>query len=182
MKIAVYSGTFDPVHNGHIELAKKALDHVDEVAFVVEPSSWSKEGVASLEHREDMVELAIDNLDRILLVKNASQGRHTTESILRSIKEHYKDVPELYFLMGADTFATIGSWKDFSNIKDYSFIVAERGVDDSVMVRSLSTKLDIELYEIEALSGASSSQIRDGQSSDTPPSVQSYIKNKDLYA
>jgi len=109
-RVGIYSGTFDPVHVGHITLAREALEQcgLDKVFFLVEPRPRRKQGVKALEHRYEMVKLAIkqdSNFGSILL----NQQRFTAVGTLPVLQERFRGA-ELYMVMGDDMLGHFADW------------------------------------------------------------------------
>ena len=136
MKICISGGTFDPIHNGHIEIAKIALSQfdLDKVIFMPTGNSYMKSDVTPSIHRYNMLKLAIEGIDKFeisdLEIKRA--GYTYTKDTVAYFKENYPD-DELYFLIGTDTLFMLEKWYEpeylFNNL---IFIVAKRGDADSV--------------------------------------------------
>src|SRR5688572_27140829 len=105
MKIGIYSGTFDPIHLGHVAFAKEALKQcgLEKVYFLVEPRPRRKQGVKALEHRQAMVELAIAKepaLGSIIL----DHARFSVRQTLPVLQARFEG-SEIVFLMGDDMLA-----------------------------------------------------------------------------
>ena len=136
MKICISGGTFDPIHNGHIEIAKIALSQfdLDKVIFMPTGNSYMKSDVTPSIHRYNMLKLAIEGIEKFeisdLEIKRA--GYTYTKDTVAYFKENYPD-DELYFLIGTDTLFMLEKWYEpeylFNNL---IFIVAKRGDADSV--------------------------------------------------
>jgi len=126
-KVGIYSGSFDPVHDGHVAFAIQAANQcgLDKVFFMVEPSPRRKQGVKALEHREAMVALALKPykiLSQIIL----SQDRFTVELTLPQLLSRFKGA-KLYFLMGDDVFTRLQNWGNINNlVETVEFIVGTR--------------------------------------------------------
>ena len=89
-KRAIYSGTFDPITNGHLDIIKRALKVFDEVIIAI-ASSTSKKPMFSIESRVKLVKLATKELDSVevkpftnLLVDFAKQNN--TTHIIRGLR------------------------------------------------------------------------------------------------
>ncbi|MDD6269829.1 MAG: nicotinate (nicotinamide) nucleotide adenylyltransferase [Oscillospiraceae bacterium] len=115
-RTGIYGGSFDPVHKGHIHLAKTAMKYfdIDEVIFVpakVSPFKQSKTDVTEGKHRLAMLRLALENepsmsvSDYELLQENVSYTIYT----VRHMKELYKE-DTLVLLMGSDMFLSFQKW------------------------------------------------------------------------
>jgi nicotinate-nucleotide adenylyltransferase len=102
----LYGGVFDPPHNGHVALARAALEHFDLqqllVLVVVDPGHKSVE--LDFEARYKLTRHAFDGLPRTRL---HPEGHARTADALR--KHHFADA---IFLIGADEFAALPTWKD----------------------------------------------------------------------
>lgn len=110
MKIGIYPGAFDPVHDGHVAFARAAQDThgLDKVYFLPEPSPRYKQGVKALEHRLAMVQLAIKDQQDLgaIQLDQARFSVHETWPILNARFEG----SEVYMLLGSDVAARLASW------------------------------------------------------------------------
>lgn len=182
MKVAVFSGTFDPIHIGHMAIAKEALKYVDEVAFLVEPKPRRKTDITKLLHREAMVKSAIIGEPKFKVISNIQNSSHNTQEVLGILKQHYSlSDTEPYWLMGADIFSHIHSWKDLDNCRKYPFIVAARGKHDIEAITQLSAELSLLVEQIDIDLSVSSSKVRQGNLSLTTSKVADYIRKNKLY-
>lgn len=126
-KIGIYSGSFDPVHDGHIAFAKEAmaLAGLDKVFFLVEPRPRRKQGVKAFEHRIAMMQLAIAK-DKELGLIVLEQTRFDVMETWPQIQARFKGA-ELFMLMGEDVFGRLSSWPRVDTlISSASFIVGLR--------------------------------------------------------
>lgn len=117
MNIGIMGGTFDPIHNGHIILAKYAMElfSLDEVWFMPNGNPPHKENERSefqTKHRVEMVRLAIQNEERFLLELHEVERKEINYSYL-TMEHMRKTYPEhhFYFLLGADSLFTLDKWK-----------------------------------------------------------------------
>lgn len=136
--IAIFGGTFDPVHVGHLAVARAALRrfHLDEVWFVPSgvPPHKPRHAPASFPDRYAMVALACAEHPHFLpsLAEAGADhsGLHTFYSIdtvggFRKRLTHPHD--RLYFIIGADAFLHLPTWKSYEALLDScDFIVASR--------------------------------------------------------
>ena len=115
--VAVLGGTFDPVHAGHLALARAALKHlpIDRVIFLPTARSPFKksEPVASGPERFALLVLATRHEPRFevspLELESPRAPRYTLDS-LREIRRHYRP-RALWWLMGMDNLAGFAQWK-----------------------------------------------------------------------
>jgi nicotinate-nucleotide adenylyltransferase len=106
MSTGLYGGVFDPPHNGHVALARAALDQFDFqrllVLVVVDPGHKAVD--LEFERRFELARLAFADLPRTTVTP---EGHARTVDALRA--HHFADA---LFLVGADEFADFLSWKD----------------------------------------------------------------------
>ncbi len=121
-RIGLFGGSFDPVHNGHLTLAKacKASAHLDEVWFIPTTVQPLKPygPVASNEDRLAMLRLAIESLPQkdqegfsVSTIEIDRGGTSYTIDTLRTIREQ-DSTSELFLLMGADTLQDFQKWQE----------------------------------------------------------------------
>jgi nicotinate-nucleotide adenylyltransferase len=136
MKVGVFSGTFDPVHAGHLSAAANALElhGLGKVLFVPEAAPRLKSSVTAFEHRWAMLELALD--DPRFALWRASQAQHDGHT-LREISAAHPGA-ELFMLAGSDVVSDDNRWPDGSGIDaaGAGFIVVPRTPQSSAALRS----------------------------------------------
>jgi len=186
VKVAILGGTFDPIHNAHLAMAREAMRHLnlDQVLFIPAWSPPHKIGSqgAAFEHRYRMVELACQGEpkfvpSRIEEGSERSYSIHTIELLKRQRPQDH-----FYFLIGADAFSDIETWHRWREVLSaIEFVVISRpghdyDVPDGARVHALET-LDLQV---------SSSLIREqlaagGEPKVLPPAVLAYIREHGLY-
>lgn len=120
-RVGLLGGTFDPVHNGHLDLAAKTAQLFDlqEVLFIPVSQSPHKldDQPTSSRHRVAMLELALEQKPRfsIELFEVEKGGVSYTIETLSRLKEKYPDW-ELFLILGADAFLLMDTWKNFTEI------------------------------------------------------------------
>ncbi len=129
MPIAIFGGTFDPIHNAHLRVAREAADAfaIDRVLFIPAAHPPHKPGqtTESFEHRYRMVQLACA-ADARFEPSRIEEGPGPSYSILTIEKLRVRD-PEPYFLIGADAFAEIDKWNRWREVvARVRFIVVTR--------------------------------------------------------
>lgn len=123
MKIAVYVGSFNPVHKGHIKVIKKILkEYVDKVIIVPTMSYWNKNNLISVNDRINMLKL-YETKDIVIDTKN--NNYEFTYQILRNIQNDYKN-NKIYLVIGDDLLKDFDKWKNVSEILKYNIIVIKR--------------------------------------------------------
>lgn len=114
-KIGIMGGTFNPIHNGHLYLAREALKQLelDEVFWLVSGTSPHKDNeILSRATRREMVSLAITGMEHMVLcdyeIKKEAKG-YTYET-LEALQQLYPD-SIFYFIMGEDSLRAFDTWK-----------------------------------------------------------------------
>lgn len=115
MKVAIISGTFDPVHNGHVEMAKLAASklELDEVWFLPERLPRNKLGVTSYEHRLSMLNLVAEDGIKVM---EANQDSHSIDT-LRSLSDEHR----FFVIVGADVDTS--TWQSIDEIEQHAEII-----------------------------------------------------------
>jgi nicotinate-nucleotide adenylyltransferase len=132
MRLAIFGGTFDPIHNAHLEIARAALSHfrLDRVLFVPAARPPHKGGVtvAGFDDRVRMAELAVADEPRFA-VSRLEEGTRRSYSIdtIEKLRVTLGASDELFFLIGADAFAEIQSWHRWQDVaRQVVFLVISR--------------------------------------------------------
>ena len=122
-KICIFGGTFNPIHNGHISLAKEAYAKMnfDKFIFVPTGNSYMKKDCIDKYHRYNMVKLATKDLPfcEVSDIEINREGPSYTFETVLYYKNLYPD-SKLYFLMGEDSLRYLKSWKNPEIICKYS--------------------------------------------------------------
>jgi len=121
-RIAIYGGTFDPVHAGHLEIARRVLQlfEIDEFLFVpawVAPHKLNRD-VSQALHRYAMLALAT-KADPRLYVSTFEldvPGRQYTVDTLADMRARFGESANLFFVMGADSWAEITTWREWRRL------------------------------------------------------------------
>ena len=133
--IALFGGTFDPIHAGHLAVAQAAQRryHLDTIYFMpsARPPHKSREELTLFVHRYTMVALACaEHRGFIPSLVEAPDGAaphvyYTVDTVRRFRREHPED--HLYFIVGADQFLELPTWKSYETLLDScDFIIASR--------------------------------------------------------
>lgn len=136
-KVGILGGTFNPIHNGHIQMLEYShkeakLDKVIIMPTFVPPHKESN-NLVSCVHRLNMCRLASERLGYTYVsdFEIKLEGKSYTYRTLQLLKEKNLD-DELFFIVGADMFLSMQNWKNPEIIFNLATIIAIPRDDDSV--------------------------------------------------
>ncbi len=115
-KIGILGGTFNPIQNGHIVMARRALVEyeLDKVYFMPNkiPPHKTQDNLISNKDRINLLKLAIKDMDYfdILDIEFKREGKSYTYQTLEELKKQFVD-DEIYFIIGADSMVNFSTWK-----------------------------------------------------------------------
>jgi len=121
-RIAVYGGTFDPVHAGHLEIARTVtqLFEINEFLFVPARQAPHKQDaqVSSAIARYAMLALATqdDARLRVSTVELESGATQYTIDTVQHFRALFEETVDLFFVMGADSWNEITSWREWEKL------------------------------------------------------------------
>lgn len=186
MRLAILGGTFDPIHKAHLALAREAVIrcHLDKVLFVPASQPPHKSGVtyAPYEHRVRMAELACAGEPRFEVSRLEQDTSSYSIDTITKVRAQLAPGDELFFLIGADAFAEIESWRRWRQVvSSVTFIVAGRpghryGVPEGATVERMET-LDLP-YSSSAIRRALAAGAHPAE---VPEPVLRYIYRNGLY-
>lgn len=207
----LYGGTFDPVHKGHLAVARHARDALAAQVHLMPAADPPHKGPthADAEQRAAMLVLAIGDepglrVDRRELLR---EGPSYTIDTLRELRAEIGDRAPVALLIGADSFLALPTWKLWRELFDYAhFVVAERPGNglESQLPQALSQQAsgrwadgaeDLHAHPAgrilrlqQPLQPESASEIRrriqagEPWQDQVPPAVAAYITQNGLYA
>lgn len=138
----LYGGTFDPVHDGHLAIARAARDALDcdiHMMPAADPPHRAPPG-ANADDRAAMLVLAIAGEARLLLDRRELERGGLSWSIdtVRELRARLGDEAPIVLLVGADSFVGLPTWKSWRALPEVvHFVVAERPgnpLDDALPV------------------------------------------------
>lgn len=184
-KIIIYGGSFDPIHNGHLRLARAASLRLNaDVVFVpAKDPRWKKPEASALD-RVNMLHLALDQdgsgAFSVDLCEMTRPGNVTYS--IDTVHEFVKRYPkrQFYWLLGADEVNAFPKWKSPEEIAHLVQLVyvprPDIEVDPEIVKKFGMIRLDYNLA-----GSVSSHAVRSLQSIDLPSSVLDYIEKNNLY-
>ena len=133
MRLGVLGGTFNPVHNGHLAIARQTADalSLDRILFVPtkDPAHKPANELAPARERYEMVRLAIASDPRFTVSDIELRREGTSYSIdtVRQLQQEYGPETHLYFLIGLDAFLDLALWREPETLLSLcSFVVISR--------------------------------------------------------
>lgn len=190
MNITIYSGSFNPVHNGHLALANYILEQniSDEVWFVISPCNPLKNQNELIDEyqRLDMVILAIKN-QAGLKASDVEFTMPIPSYSIDTLNTLSTDFPAHTFslLIGSDNALVFDKWKDYSELlQKYKVYVYPRTGYNFSDVEHLYPQmklLDTAVYDVSATEIRLALQQNNSVSELIHPDVLSYILENNLY-
>ena len=198
-KIGIFGGSFDPIHLGHLNIAKSAYEEfdLDEVWFVPAGHSPNKneKQMTPAESRAEMVSLAIEGTPYFKLcdIEMASEKTSYTYITLTKLKEQYPD-KKFYFIMGADSLDYFDRWYHPEIICQKAVILA--AVRDDMDIAAIREKIaqiqslfPAEIYPVfggktDISSTILRQKLSEGEENSLamlPEKVRTFIKEQKLY-
>lgn len=206
-----YGGTFDPVHDGHLAIARAARDALQATVRLMpaaDPPHRAPPG-ANAAHRARMLDLAVAGEPglRVDTRELARAGRSYTVDTLRELRAQVGGQVPVALVVGADSFLGLPQWREWQALFDLAhFVVADRPgsplgeglapelaaalagreAEDAAALRTAPAGRVLRLHQ--PLHAESASQVRqriaDGQpwQDRVPPAVAAYIQRHGLYA
>ena len=179
MKVAVYSGSFNPLHIGHLAIMKYMVEEAafDMVYLIVSPKNPLKDGISS-DSGMNRYNAAVEAVNRHFEDTEGQTGKVLVDDIELTVPEPHYTIRTLdalrerepgnsfTFIMGADNLADIRRWKDYGRIlREYGAAVYPReGIDlDAVKADLLKEDAEFKITIVNApMVDISSSEIREG--------------------
>lgn len=190
-KIGIFGGSFDPVHNGHIEIGLLAIEQLDLDILLYVPvfDQWMKKSgpYAKPKDRMEMLEVATEKYSNLLVSDldiKRNKRTYTIDTLKEVIAEN-SSISEIFLIMGEDSLITFGSWHKSEEIKKICRIaIYRRNEEKNLIGKQNSIKiLEIKGPSIEISSTMIRRNISLGKkiSEFVNPKVINIIKKKGLY-
>jgi nicotinate-nucleotide adenylyltransferase len=197
-KIIIFGGTFNPIHNGHLRIARylELKFRPDRILFIPCHTPYHKnyQGLADPIHRLEMARLAIADIPgwAVSDMDIKRGGRTFSVDTIKALRMKSRAGTEFYFIIGVDSLADLPGWYKIEELSRLcKFItVARPGYRFSRMVRQLPDYLarDIkQLYQADLRLDISSTRVRRNIKTGkpikslVPVTVENYIKQTGLY-
>ncbi|MBH35996.1 MAG: nicotinate-nucleotide adenylyltransferase [Dehalococcoidia bacterium] len=193
MFVGLFGGTFDPVHNGHIQAANSArrILKLDKVIMIPAGDPYLKrtELVASPKERYHMVSLAIQKIP-FLEVSDIEIFRSGPSYTLDTVRELKRNGHEVIVLLGADSIIEMDKWEDPDSLHSECEVVGLTRpgfqIDKSKPYQSRQRKYSLRTIEVNSPAISSTkvrNLIQNGQDVTelVPQGVNEYIQKEKLY-
>jgi nicotinate-nucleotide adenylyltransferase len=187
LRLAIFGGTFDPIHTAHVAMAREAANQfqLERVLFIPASNPPHKSGVtyAPYEDRLRMAEVACAG-DPQFVVSRLEKGPRSSYSIntIERVRATLSAADELFFLIGADAFAEMESWHRWRDVvAAVRFIVVSRPgnryrIPEGARVERLET-VDLPVSSSEIRSALAAGR----RPAEIPQAVLAYIYQRGLY-
>ena len=181
MRVGLYGGTFDPIHNGHVHVIEQLIGRniVDRLLVVPagQPRLREHEPKATGAERRQMCQLAINSLApeikskvEVNPIEVLREGPSYTIDTVEAVAQTYPD-DSIVVVVGTDAYTNIDQWHRADELKKMvEFVVIDRPDFPG------TPNLDVAAIAVSA------TQIREHSSDAVPAAVAAYIKEHNLYA
>ena len=188
-RIGLFGGTFDPIHNLHIEVVEACINqqNLDEAWFMLDKIPRHKQPLASYADRLAMLEIALKD-KKGLIWQQKTDGMHELLTLISLQQQNPNS--EFYIITGLDVILNIEQWANYRDFFGFcGFVVIRRPGSDLSQFEELKNRLLGFGFKYEIIdfspSIVSSSSIRSSKdfykNSDLPKDVAKYIVDKKLY-
>lgn len=214
-RIAFYGGSFDPLHNGHLTIAHKLSEvfELDEFVFIPAfhaPHKKDKKPTSPF-HRFAMLALATNDESRIKVSKMELDAPHHPYSVetLSHLKNELTDA-EIFFVMGADSWADITTWREWEKVLTLVNIIVVTRPDYEIGFSHVTDEIRTRIIDLRKKENKNRPEIQNPKSKiyitdavqidvsateirqkikenkndwdeDVPPAVAKYIEKYELY-
>ena len=181
MRVGLYGGTFDPIHNGHVHVIEQLIGRniVDRLLVVPagQPRLREHEPKATGAQRRQMCQLAVNSLApeikskvEVNPIEILREGPSYTIDTVEAVAQTYPD-DSIIVVVGTDAYTNIDQWHRADELKKMvEFVVIDRPNFPG------TPNLDVAAIAVSA------TQIREHSSDAVPAAVAAYIKEHNLYA
>lgn len=159
MKVGLFGGTFNPIHQCHLTVAKQVRDRVglDRVVFIPssDPPHKATTDLAPARHRLEMVRQAIAAEPGFTVsdIEASRPGKSYSIDTVRALRGEYGS--EVYFLLGLDAFREFPDWRDPAQLLQLChFVVVSRPGNSFLALASMPFLPPIDHESLKALDSA----------------------------
>ncbi|MBI2589353.1 nicotinate-nicotinamide nucleotide adenylyltransferase [Candidatus Saccharibacteria bacterium] len=185
-KVGIFSGTFDPIHIGHIAFALRAIEkaQLDKVVFLPEHEPRHKRKVTDFEHRINMLKITAKSFE-FLEVLELPDLYFTVEQTLPELQKHFPNA-KISLLLGSDVAKKIPDWPGVARlVGNVSLIIGLRQNDSQEGLQKLLAGIEPSsniMFIKTRYPEITATQARKKPADQLDPSVAAYIRSHKLYA
>ncbi|MCQ2771983.1 MAG: nicotinate (nicotinamide) nucleotide adenylyltransferase [Bacilli bacterium] len=183
--LVIFGGSFDPIHNGHLRIAKVAADKYDaDVVFVLAKTPRWKNITESEQNRLDMLKAALEEINdprfscSTIELEREGDFSYSIDTV-KAFSEMYPG-RKLYTLIGADQVNQFDRWRECEGIAERSTIIFSNRPGIEINLENVK-KFKMEDLNFYSSGEVSSTRVRVLNFMDIPLSVYSYIIHNHLY-
>ena len=124
MKLGLYTGSFDPIHTGHIKVMDYLIEnnYLDKIIIMATGNYWKKNPTTSLDVRTEMLKKIKRDY---LIVDDTNNKLQYTYQVMEELRKEYP-ADELYLIISADVMVNFDKWKNVEEILKNKVIVLNR--------------------------------------------------------
>lgn len=205
--IGVFGGTFDPIHNAHLQMATEIKQQLGMTRMLLMPSAAPplKDEVTSAEHRLNMLELSLQDYPELEtdLREFNRVGRSYTVDTLAELRKELGEQIAICWCVGTDATQSLPRWERWQQLTDHGHLLVVKRPgwpvswheqvkpwlqnrlvsQDALSASGSGGVAEIALSQLDISSTAIRQQVSCGESAElmVPPAVWHYIKTNGLY-
>lgn len=191
VKIGIFGGTFNPVHNAHLVAAQEVREKMELTRVIFVPSAHPphkvEKNLAAAAHRLNMLKLAIEKIPyfSVSTLEIDRGGKSYSVDTMRELRKKYGKKTEFYFILGVDAVMDISTWKDVDTFLDLcNLVVINRpGFSLANAKGELPSMRTLSITSIGISSSHIKNRIKEGKPITymVPEKVEKYIRRYKLY-
>jgi len=194
MELWLYQGTFNPIHNAHLRVAKYILDKYNPKCIIFIPAYNPPHKSIENDNPTDRLEMLklINNIDKRFVISDIEykrKGKSYTYLTIKELYETYNDISSVNFIIGTDAFRHIESWYESDKLKDlitFHVFTRDKTFDKSEFdyLKAKGYKFVIEVLDFEDISSTDiriKSKFRQSLDKLVPKEIEEYIYKNGLY-
>jgi len=123
MKLCLFGGSFNPVHNGHVYYTEKILTDFQPDLLILMPAFQAPlkdEKPLDSTHRLNMINMVLNNMDKVIISdwEIKQKGTSYTINTVKYILSEYENIQEFFILTGMDQAVDLHKWKSIKEMLD----------------------------------------------------------------